>query len=649
MIEDVKTDFVSGNSSQCAPSLPRPYSPDQPFVHNISYTGDCWKECLEKVDHYDVERCKGWREDIDTLLVFAGLFSAVVTAFTVESYQWLDDDPQDATAQLLLYIVQNSNISFTSSLPPSIVQNEFAPPNSAIRINICWFLSLTLSLTAVIVGILCKQWIGEHRRNPPKYTSHKDTLFLRRMRQQSFERWGVSGMTHTLPLLLEIALALFFLGVLDLLWSLNTLVAGIISAQVGLALLVISATTILPTLSLAWNTKVPCAYKSPQAWLCYRLWDWTIPKSFTSSRFILPWKRNVAPTFNQFFRGLSDWFDSDTAHGFYVTRDINYSLVESAMDWINESFGASREVSLHIYHCLADYSHFQGSYLPRSLRKLSDLKRYQLLTRYHEWYWWDDYTRRHMLELLLRAVADPETSQEDVTVALDRLGRIAVALTTWEGNRGEPESQMPLGQQPHTADADPKRFRNLGEELLLQVFATLNHFSLSDRADTTQFLACYSILNRYWLRISQEWPDRLGYPSWDQPTSFLDSLTDFVLNSPERYRIARISKCAFLLNSIVAQPHMSFSLSGDTILDFAKMLDKKIFAWGIGPSLVNMGYEKAGGDTMPWRDLYRSVVNMSRKGQHQVKGDNSAPLSDRDVVELDAAKVATRKEWEARG
>ncbi|KAL0057929.1 hypothetical protein AAF712_015416, partial [Marasmius tenuissimus] len=418
-------------------------------------------------------------------------------------------------------------------------------------------------------------------------------------------------MAHALPLLLEIALTLFFLGVLDLLWSLNTLVASIVTVQVGIGLLAIFATTILPTISLVWNTRTPCAYKSPQAWLFYRFSDWFIPLS--SRVFTLPfkWSSDSSSTFNQLFRGLTDWFESDTSHPSYVTRDINYTLVESAMDWMNKSFGASREISLHIYHCLAEYNHFQGSYLPRSLRKLSDFRRYQLLTRYHEWYWWDDETRKHMMELLLRAVMDPETSREDVTVALDRLGRVAVALTSGEGDGAEPGAGVvrvrTADEQPHTADADRMRFKNLGEELLLQVFVTLNQFGLSDRADSTQFLACYSILNRYWLRITQEWPNRLGYPAWHQPTTFLASLNDFISNSPERHRIARISKCVLLLDSIVRQPHMSFALSNETIVEFARMLDRRIFGWGIGPSLVNMGYgggdSAVGSEVTPWRDL----------------------------------------------
>ncbi|EJD44337.1 hypothetical protein AURDEDRAFT_166717 [Auricularia subglabra TFB-10046 SS5] len=50
---------------------------------------EAWKNCVDAMEKYDAELCKAYREEIDTLLVFAGLFSAVVTGFTVKSYQWL--------------------------------------------------------------------------------------------------------------------------------------------------------------------------------------------------------------------------------------------------------------------------------------------------------------------------------------------------------------------------------------------------------------------------------------------------------------------------------------------------------------------------------------------------------------------------------
>ncbi|EEB98286.1 hypothetical protein MPER_02234, partial [Moniliophthora perniciosa FA553] len=56
-----------------------------------------WEKLMAEVEKYDDGMVKNWKEDIDTLLVFAGLFSAVVTAFLIESYQWLSEDPADTT------------------------------------------------------------------------------------------------------------------------------------------------------------------------------------------------------------------------------------------------------------------------------------------------------------------------------------------------------------------------------------------------------------------------------------------------------------------------------------------------------------------------------------------------------------------------
>ncbi|TFK17735.1 hypothetical protein FA15DRAFT_604485, partial [Coprinopsis marcescibilis] len=55
-----------------------------------------WKEGRKLVEKHDDDMCRGWKDEIDKLLIFAGLFSATVTAFTIESYKWLSPEP-DAT------------------------------------------------------------------------------------------------------------------------------------------------------------------------------------------------------------------------------------------------------------------------------------------------------------------------------------------------------------------------------------------------------------------------------------------------------------------------------------------------------------------------------------------------------------------------
>ncbi|KAF8879447.1 hypothetical protein BD779DRAFT_1676360 [Infundibulicybe gibba] len=57
-----------------------PYYPFKPTNRDEGH----WKKAFEKADQFDKEFCGGWNSEIDSLLTFAGLFSAVVTAFTVD-------------------------------------------------------------------------------------------------------------------------------------------------------------------------------------------------------------------------------------------------------------------------------------------------------------------------------------------------------------------------------------------------------------------------------------------------------------------------------------------------------------------------------------------------------------------------------------
>ncbi|EEB99909.1 hypothetical protein MPER_00285, partial [Moniliophthora perniciosa FA553] len=61
----------------------------------------------------------------------AGLFSAVVTAFLIESYQWLSEDPANTTVALLIQISAQLN----GSQSVLIEQPPFEADSSSIRIN----------------------------------------------------------------------------------------------------------------------------------------------------------------------------------------------------------------------------------------------------------------------------------------------------------------------------------------------------------------------------------------------------------------------------------------------------------------------------------------------------------------------------------
>ncbi|ESK92587.1 hypothetical protein Moror_4386 [Moniliophthora roreri MCA 2997] len=249
-----------------------------------------WERLTLEVEKYDDGMVKNWRDDIDTLLVFAGLFSAVVTAFLIEAYQWLSEDPADITVVLLTQISMQLN----TSQPIPLERPEFKPDASSIRINCFWFLSLVFSLTSALFGLLCKQWLREQQRDPPT-TTPAEALGLRQMRRDSFEKWGVSPFLSVLPILLEVALLFFFVGILDLLWNRHLIPFAFCLVAVMLSAGLYFVTTFLPTLAyILWNRTAGsrircyyfiCPYKSPQAWAVYYL-SVKVLRAFQQTSFI---------------------------------------------------------------------------------------------------------------------------------------------------------------------------------------------------------------------------------------------------------------------------------------------------------------------------------------------------------------------------
>ncbi|TDL27687.1 hypothetical protein BD410DRAFT_713455, partial [Rickenella mellea] len=113
----------------------------------------------EKVDKALVER---WTGDMDGILIFAGLFSASVTAFIIESYKKLSPDSGDTTVALLMQIssqlVAISNGTNLNAAPPPSTNIQFQPTSSMVAVNILWFLSLALALICALSATLVQQW-----------------------------------------------------------------------------------------------------------------------------------------------------------------------------------------------------------------------------------------------------------------------------------------------------------------------------------------------------------------------------------------------------------------------------------------------------------------------------------------------------------
>ncbi|KAF9533072.1 hypothetical protein CPB83DRAFT_783508 [Crepidotus variabilis] len=246
---------------------------DHPEAENKT---DPWTRILENISRRERLRYDAWKEEVQNLLVFAGLFSAVVSAFLVDSYKSLRADPAQQTVTILTNIAARLENNAASALGPIPDSTPFTPSSSTVRVNIFWFLSLICTLSSALVGIVLLQWLREHQRPLHSTSSIRPRISIAaiHMNNDAFNKYFVHEIFTSLPPLLILGLLFFFIGLVDVLWDLNHKVAGPSIAAIAVVFTFLLLSTILPGLQglPGHHTKgrrpprLPCPYKSPQAW-----------------------------------------------------------------------------------------------------------------------------------------------------------------------------------------------------------------------------------------------------------------------------------------------------------------------------------------------------------------------------------------------
>ncbi|KAJ3532335.1 hypothetical protein NM688_g7439 [Phlebia brevispora] len=223
-------------------------------------TTEAWAAVLKAMVEFDERLTKDWKDDLQNMLIFAGLFSAVATAFVIESYTWIQEDPADTSAQVLIQVSHqlssltliNGVLTFTA---PPAVPPPFTPQPIYIRINMLWFLSLAMSLVAALLAIVIQQWMLVYQSSA--YTSVQQAVRLRQLRYYAMRRWGVPWIVATVPILLQVALTLFFAGGWLFLQSLNKTVFTPYATLIAISLGALGGSFVASSISSR------CPYKSP--------------------------------------------------------------------------------------------------------------------------------------------------------------------------------------------------------------------------------------------------------------------------------------------------------------------------------------------------------------------------------------------------
>ncbi|CCL98828.1 uncharacterized protein FIBRA_00833 [Fibroporia radiculosa] len=234
-----------------------------------------WADCAEKIWKHEKDIADEQKEEIGNLLLFAGLFSAVLTTFVFPYYQSLQSPPpSDATAQILLLLSVQLDIiaahtgvqDVVSPVLTTISNSSSTPPThtSAFVINGLWFSALVFSLGAASISISVAQWLNHYSARPTG--SSQQSIRVWNIRHKALLKYRIPQIISVLPVLLQIALTLFLVGLVILIWPFSHVVAAVVLALVVLLLLISIGTALIPAFLSA------CPFKSAEAWCFYEAW-----------------------------------------------------------------------------------------------------------------------------------------------------------------------------------------------------------------------------------------------------------------------------------------------------------------------------------------------------------------------------------------
>ncbi|KAJ6622580.1 hypothetical protein B0H10DRAFT_2187489 [Mycena sp. CBHHK59/15] len=184
-------------------------------------SGSAWNPLLKSFVTETIQpKVDRWRSSLDALLVFLGLFSAIVTAFFVDSLSGLQPDETARTNELLANLT-DILIMLSLSSNPATTPNfthpvAFQPKPSDIRVNSYYSVSLVLCLSIAALAVAGRGFV-----NMVTWSRHKKAALRL---ADIYKRWDAAESKlrpaiELLPHLLILPVLLFIAGILDTLFS----------------------------------------------------------------------------------------------------------------------------------------------------------------------------------------------------------------------------------------------------------------------------------------------------------------------------------------------------------------------------------------------------------------------------------------------
>ncbi|KAG8965456.1 hypothetical protein FRC00_002703 [Tulasnella sp. 408] len=233
----------------------RPFDPYNPAIFEVPVPPQEFGQDGGKFYHYydalaeemDNDMVTGLKEQLDGLLIFAGLFAGVNPAFLALTLPLMSPDPADDTNALLrdnnlillnLALGRNDSLPSTNPLP----SETFSPTGKVLTVNVLFAVSLTFAIVSSFLAVLGRQWLVYYRKRGGGGPERRRWEQLKRF--LGAERWRLEWvLDDCLPSLLQMGLIIFCISLTIYLGTLHTMLSKVVGAlmSAGLAILVITA------------------------------------------------------------------------------------------------------------------------------------------------------------------------------------------------------------------------------------------------------------------------------------------------------------------------------------------------------------------------------------------------------------------------
>ncbi|KAH8823149.1 hypothetical protein DL96DRAFT_1616803 [Flagelloscypha sp. PMI_526] len=241
----------------------RKYPPDPPGEEACD-TARVWATYLDEAEIYDHDMIQSFRDTIDSLLVLAGLFSAIVATFVVQTSQAFKPDyallSLSVQLEQLAVLRMGGNMTAISLVPSSGTAIETPTYTQAdLWINCLFFTSLSLSMATALLAVLVKQWCQAYTSVISGSAKYK--ALIRQFRFDGLRKWKVPEIVGSLPLLLHLAFVVFFAGLACFVYDLHPGLSSTVIIIMILSLSCYLGTIVLPALWLECPYRIPMLFK----------------------------------------------------------------------------------------------------------------------------------------------------------------------------------------------------------------------------------------------------------------------------------------------------------------------------------------------------------------------------------------------------